>query len=196
MPNYVTNILEIYSEKKNNQEIIDFLDEHVKDNYFDFNTIIPEPKTEDECPKIYNLNIYNDNFNNVTTLHPPDSDNKWFNWYEWRIDHWNTKWNSCGTQYIDYEKILKEGVTISKPLIIVFDTAWHQPEPVILKLFQLHPELHIQWTYYSTENGKSGSYFKLFKEDEVVHSKYNLCCYGEDIFDVNTGKLNGESYDD
>jgi len=192
MPNYVKNIIEIYSEKRDNTEIINFLEKHVQDNIFDFNTIIPEPETEKNCPKKYNLNYHSNALNNKASLHPPDSENDWFNWYEWRKDFWNTKWNSCGLQLFDHEKILEENIGVSTPLIIVFDTAWYQPEPVILKLFQMHPELNITWTYYSTENMKSGSYFKLFHDNEIIHSKYNLKGYGEDIFDVNTLRLNGE----
>lgn len=195
LPNYVKNIIEVYA-KKDNDKLIDFLKQHIKDDIFDFNTIIPEPKTEEECPSRYNLNICSDMTHNKKTLYPPDSEEDWFNWYDWRSANWMTKWNSCGLQYFDYEKIVKNANALV-PLTIVFDTAWTQPEPVILELFRLHPELNITWSYYSTDNGRSGSYFKLFKENEVIHSKYNLCGCGEDIIDINTGKLNKEVvYDD
>lgn len=177
MPTYTLNILEIRSENKDTNEILNFLDKHLdKDDCFDFNTIIPEPDKIEDCPKEYDLNINSTFINNKKTLHnpsSPDYDGKdWFNWYEWRCDNWNTKWNACGQQFIDYNKIKEKNVY--SELHLIFYTAWNVPEPIVIELFRMHPELDIKWSYHDTSKGIWGSYFKIFKDDELYHTYHEL----------------------
>lgn len=187
MPAYTTNILEISSKNHNNDEILNFLEKHLdKDDCFDFNTLIPEPDNIDDCPNKYNLNINSTRIHNKKTLHNPlfsDDDGKdWFNWYEWRCDNWNTKWNACGPQFLDYKKIKERDVY--SELHLLFYTAWNVPEPVVIELFRMHPELDITWEYHDDGKGVYGSYFKLFKDDELYHTYHKLNPADEEIIQL------------
>ena len=75
----------------------------------DFDLIIPEPRYKSDCPKRYQVN---------SKSHvEKDEDRPWFDWYEWHIANWGTKWNAY------------EGYTIigKTQLTFVFNTAWCIP---------------------------------------------------------------------
>lgn len=61
-----------------------------------------------------------------------------YNWYNWNINNWGTKWDA-GNVVIDDTN--KERVSIS------FETAWDRPEPVFFAMADQHPELtfEIEW---------------------------------------------------
>ena len=48
MPNWVYNVIEMRSS--DGEELVQFLKQHIVDGIFDFNTRIPEPETEEDCP--------------------------------------------------------------------------------------------------------------------------------------------------
>ena len=96
--------------------------------YFDFNKIIPEPKTPEECVEKYGeryLDHVDENGNSAHALMHTDDDS-WFNWYDWHCDFWNTKWGACDTR-------------VEGPNTVVFDTAWDAPYPIFEKLSELFP---------------------------------------------------------
>lgn len=97
----------------------------------DFNKIIPEPKTEEECPEEYRM---------TKESHiMPDDEKPWFNWYKWHIDNWGTKWGA----YDGYTKIGKTWIKF------VFSTAWSFAEPVMDRLKLLGYDIEIR---YADEN--------------------------------------------
>lgn len=49
-------------------------------------------------------------------------------WYEWSVENWGTKWNSCDSELVD-DNILR------------FNTAWDRPEPVFDMLLDLADEI-------------------------------------------------------
>ena len=59
-------------------------------------------------------------------------------WYDWRIDHWGTKWDAYG-----YD----EGKDYSKAKELRFLTAWSAPHPILQRLSEQYPALEIthQW---------------------------------------------------
>ena len=75
----------------------------------DFNLIIPEPVSKDECPEKYLLTAdgkdYKGQDPNITKF----EDRPWFNWYAWRRDNWGCKWNA------DTEEIAKNSVSFFTP---------------------------------------------------------------------------------
>lgn len=78
--------------------------------YFDFNKIIEMPKELEQ------------------TTAPSRKPNKELikkygvdNWYDWRVENWGTKWNSCDNEIIDGQHI-------------VFRTAWSMPNEVFIAL--------------------------------------------------------------
>ncbi len=115
------------------QFILQLIATPVKDEYFgetyimDFNKIVPEPETEDECPERYKRTD-KDPFEKL-------ADKPWFNWYQWRIDNWDTKWNTY------------DGYTIIEDsfIMFVFNTAWNFAYPVIEKLQILNYDIEVMY---------------------------------------------------
>ena len=126
MPNWCENTLMITGDPVQIQQ---FVKKHIVKYELDFNTIIPEPTTQDECPPTYILN----------TKHvQPDQDKPWFNWYIWHCDYWGTKWNACDTYYEIHDDTLE----------IIFNTAWCAVPNIIRKLSEMYPDLHLSYMYY------------------------------------------------
>lgn len=94
--------------------------------YLDFKKIIPEPKTAKECRKNYGEE-YIDKHDISKMLLTHTKGNEWFNWYDWHIAFWGTKWDACE---VDYDDDLD---------IIYFQTAWSFPTPVIKKISEMLP---------------------------------------------------------
>lgn len=74
----------------------------------DFDRIIPMPKEEEE------------------------------NWYRWRLDHWDTKWNA-------YD--INREVDFGDDRHITFNTAWSAPYGIYLKLFAMFPDYDMEIAY-------------------------------------------------
>lgn len=53
-------------------------------------------------------------------------------WYEWRCEHWGTKWNACDAEVRDNG---------DASLHVKFDTAWSFPLPIFKKLVVDFPTL-------------------------------------------------------
>ena len=120
------------------------------EKYFDFNKLVPEPKTKEECPAEYIDN------GNCHLAH--DSGKEWFNWYSWHCDFWGTKWNS----YSFYENGTDE---------ICFWTAWSEPDRIWEALSKKYPKekIYIRASYedgLETESEWLGGACILHKEWE------------------------------
>ncbi len=63
-------------------------------------------------------------------------------WYEWCICNWGTKWNAADTIVLDMDTIQ-------------FDTAWSNPEPVILKLAEMYPDAEIEHWWADEDIGNN-----------------------------------------
>jgi len=135
MPNWVTNKIKVTASK----ELLDEFEKKYcrlddEDNYFfDFDRVIPEPKTKDECPKDY-LNYEGSHIQE-------DEKRPWFNWYSWHNKYWGTKWNSCSNEIERTSKFRLE---------LVFDTAWSIPKPVLKELVKQNPNIKFEF-FYSEE---------------------------------------------
>ena len=57
------------------------------------------------------------------------------NWYEWRCQHWGTKWNACDAEITDNG---------DGSLHVQFDTAWSFPFPIFEKLVGDFPTLNFE----------------------------------------------------
>lgn len=60
-------------------------------------------------------------------------------WYDWRIEHWGTKWNSTRVQ------ILRD---TPKKMSFAFDTAWGPPDKALDVLAQRFPAVQIELRYF------------------------------------------------
>ena len=147
MPNWVTNVITVDG---GSDDIIGFINRHINDKgYFDFNTIIPEPKYKVETSSRY---ILSKEERRKSLL----SDDEWFDWYHWRIRSWGCKWNAQHSDKLcfDLDRIAYEDIQSIK---IVFDTPWTAPLPVAKRLTSKYKDkLRILWEWYSFESDIAG----------------------------------------
>lgn len=122
MPNHVRQVLKFNNLNPDDVRfLLDTLTSAVEKageihSYFDFNKIIPEPSTKDECPE--DCLVHKDS-------HIMEDESKpWFDWYVWHNRYWGTKWNA-------YDSYIKTGKTW---VSFIYSTAWCIPLPVIMKL--------------------------------------------------------------
>lgn len=78
------------------------------------------------------------------------TDYGYLTWYEWCVDNWGTKWNSC-------ESYLEDDC-------IVFTTAWSNVLPVIFEISKLFPDTMINYGYYDEDLGFNLGYFEIENE--------------------------------
>ena len=71
-------------------------------------------------------------------------------WYEWRIKHWGTKWNSFAGSI---EDIYENDASCEKH--IMFSTAWSAPHPVIEKLIRMYPTLKFDHRWADEDIGNN-----------------------------------------
>lgn len=67
-------------------------------------------------------------------------------WYEWKLEHWGTKWDR-----FDYQ-VLKQG---PRALEMVFTTAWSSPYRFFEHLLKTFPDLWLKCDW-SEEGGSAG----------------------------------------
>ena len=138
MPNHVKNVLTFKKlKKKDINAIVDIIavkaepyaeDGDLDKGYrIDFNKIIPEPQTLEECPEDCRVN--------KDSHVEEDKDRPWFDWYKWRNRYWGTKWGA----YDCYSIIEDNSITF------VFSTAWSMPYPIIERLCLLGYEFELKY---------------------------------------------------
>lgn len=121
MPNYVTNIIELYSDDE--EGLVERVLEEIKgeEAFIDFATIIPQPD-----------NLFKDDLGDKDRKRCAEEGIP--NWYDWNVENWGTKWNAYDQSYED----LGYGCHQLK-----FVTAWTPPKPVIRALRKKYPGLGI-----------------------------------------------------
>tara|TARA_R100000908_G_scaffold65329_1_gene54387 strand:- start:2213 stop:2656 length:444 start_codon:yes stop_codon:yes gene_type:complete len=136
MPNWCYNRVEIFGDDEKLAKIKKQVE--TKESLFDFDTIIPTPNfdmipndkgelpevRDDDLGKTFNIKQFPDG----------SQDDRW---YDWHIDNWGTKWNSCDCEVEDEGDVLR----------YTFNTAWGPPEPIICKLRELYPDVSISAFY-------------------------------------------------
>ena len=137
----------------------------------DFRKIVPEPETEEECPDRYNRNIIPDD--SIQT----DSDKPWFNWYNWRVDTWGTKWNGFECKIINDDAIK-------------FETAWSPAEGVMQELSRTYYKDRVLLLFYNDEFDCNW-YVNEYRNGDVT--SFSL----SDVFDISRRPDNdGDDYSD
>ena len=136
MPNVTINILKLKDIGKKDWFVsgVDTCRDGSERPYclFDFNNIVPEPETEEECPDRYNLNIIPDH-----TIQK-SGDKPWFNWYEWKCEYWGTKWNGFECKIINDDAIK-------------FETAWSPADGVMKELSKTYYKDHTLLLFFNDE---------------------------------------------
>lgn len=127
MPNWCDNEMII----KGSRELL----EEFRDKYcvkaesgslnFSFDKVIPEPETEEECPKIY-----------VIPKDKRKAKGDWFDWYTWRNEIWGTKCDACDSMVSDIMECVnsKDKRQYGYWMTISYQTAWCPAMGVIEEL--------------------------------------------------------------
>ena len=152
MPNHVDTIMVVEGPEKDVQK---FIDQHIKDDSFDFSTIAkmpeeldgtvsPPPRTLEEASRDPFLwgdatkeeieearqKVINQ-FKNQNRYEKEFGAN---NWYDWNCQNWGTKWNAYS-----YEEMEREAGLFK----FTYQTAWDMPRPLLLKVSEINPSLTI-----------------------------------------------------
>ena len=130
MPNHVLNVWKISGiPTKDMNYVLSKITRVTNDGerVIDFDLIIPEPRFKRDCPK--------DCIVNSKSHVQEDKDRPWFNWYNWHINYWGTKWNA----YDCYTHIDKDYIEFN------FNTAWSFAEPIVNRLAKMGYDLDIQY---------------------------------------------------
>ena len=129
MPNWVENNVMISGDNDKLVEIEKLLAS--KNCVFDFDKVIPMPP-------------HSDTFYRDGNLGPAESKKYGSNnWYDWSVNNWGTKWNSCES-VITYKD--EENLHYS------FQTAWSPAIPVIKKLAEMF-DVEIRFVYINEDYG-------------------------------------------
>ena len=152
MPNWVYNEVRIAGDRGLLEEVRVFL--RGDEGEFDFNKLIPEPKEllqfdsplgRDEVIKYVatHISLKNAPFpeSDLEEAKQALSNIRMYgarDWYDWRCDHWGTKWNTANA-YSDF---------VNGELVYHFETAWSLAEPILQALFNKYPTLDFVWEFH------------------------------------------------
>jgi len=154
MPNHCENILTITGTKKEIKRCRAFIRGEEKEQFIDFNNIIPMPKELVGTRSPMNIISQKDYKEQEERIAKANKEPNWQdsrcltkslsksyhdkfgadNWYDWSVKNWGTKWNAYGQ-------------AVLAPNQIRFDTAWASPVPIIAKLSTLFPKLTFEVEY-------------------------------------------------
>ena len=143
MPNLCMNTLVIRGTKQQRENFkkkyCEFVKKEYSDHevlYLDFNKIIPEPETIDECPEEFILHNEKE-ARDLCLGWDENNPRKWFNWYKFHCNKWGCKW---GADPYDYKET-KTGLWLN------FDTPWCPPIGIIRKLIIDNYDLKIKCSF-------------------------------------------------
>jgi hypothetical protein len=78
------------------------------------------------------------------------------NWYDWNIENWGTKWNALS-------------INKKTKFQIEFETAWSHPEPIVIKIAEMFPDLIIEWMYADEDTGGNCGVYKIKNGKTVLN---------------------------
>lgn len=85
-------------------------------------------------------------------------------WYDWRCEHWGTKWNSCQAELASAD---------DTELVYHFDTAWTAPDPVMKALTEKYPDITATMQSVYEDDLPYNIYVTDFQNGEAV--SYEIC---------------------
>lgn len=164
MPNWTNNRLEFNSQEEaekvfNGMQFVKtYYDTDVygniigeyNANIFSFETIMPTPKTKEECPEDC---LVDENSHIELDLERP-----WFDWYKWNNKYWGVKWDASDS-YLNDE-------------ILCFYTPWCAP---YYNLFQaIADKFNVEFTLaINNEDGGWEEYDYIFKPNEPMIKEFS-----------------------
>ncbi|MBO7212582.1 MAG: hypothetical protein J6V44_16490 [Methanobrevibacter sp.] len=171
MPNWCYTNIEVRGKTDVVKKLVEMVksekDEEGKATDFDFNKIVPQPKTYEECPPEYRIDSEEDARKEHLSW-DEEKERNWFNWYKWNCDNWGTKWGACdaNTDLITLEKPIGKTAVIN----IYLSTAWSPALPVYRKLQEMYPELEIKVDFADEGGGFVGRLRPDGEEEEYGSS--------------------------
>ena len=126
-----------------------------KEGNFDFDKIIPQPKTIEECPPEYVIPEQERENSRIEIL----DDRPWFNWYDWNREYWSTKWNACDSYKIDENNI-------------AFSTAWCPPLKVIEELSRKFPRRIVRFQFVNEDY--DGDHTVVYENGKIISEKHEF----------------------
>jgi hypothetical protein len=157
MPNWITNILTINADEKMVEKILSEVKSD--ESEFDFNLIVPQPDelegTTAPARIISDEEYAKDSSKGITQTMSDELISKYGfnNWYDWRYEHWGTKWNADEIHISDNE--------------ITFNTAWCNPQPLLVALSRKYPDIQFNISFADEDFGHNvGTY--ILKDGEEI----------------------------
>jgi hypothetical protein len=83
-------------------------------------------------------------------------------WYDWSIENRGTKWNAYCNEQEDEDTI-------------TFETAWSNPEQVMLQLSKMYPEATIEHWWADEDIGNNSGY-RVYQGGHIIEGDYNDFC--------------------
>ena len=151
MPNHCHNRVTFYPSGNNTDSSLDQI-ETIKDIFTGesvFTQIIPEPdwaniplmSSDNRWGQKYGKDgelpiLQTDSFGECLRFHSTGIADQ--RWYDWRVEHWDTKWDAYDVTVTDDDP---------ENLEVEFNTAWSPPEAICHKLREDYPDIAISWFY-------------------------------------------------
>lgn len=86
-------------------------------------------------------------------------------WYEWSIENWGTKWDSCHVEVCKEEDCFLE---------LTFSTAWSFPVPVFNQLAKQFPNLQFQGSFIEEGDFFEGDFESEFDSENMEINVYDV----------------------
>lgn len=86
-------------------------------------------------------------------------------WHDWCCKNWGTKWNAYANEQENEDTI-------------IFDTAWSNPEPVMLKLSEMYPKAMIEHWWADEDMGSNDGY-RVYWGGGIIEGDYHDSCSNE-----------------
>lgn len=152
MPNWVKTKVRLRNGSAEEYRALE--KKYATEGCLDFDKIIPQPKTIEECPEEFL--IRNEEEARKANL-AYEGDKKWLNWYQWNLAHWGTKWNAHNGQWYEDDEF-------------EFEAAWSAALPVLVELSRQNPKLIIEMKYADEIIGTNCGRFTI-KGGEIISGR-------------------------
>lgn len=147
MPNWCSSDLTLSGPQSAIDDVLGFIGARDDPPRFDFNRIIPYPAKYAAMDADWKWSMSAEEQAAYAAKYDGATGNGYNEGgYEWCTDHWGTKWN------------VDEGVTLTGPCALTFDTAWSPPIPVIRALGERFPNVTFTLLYYEAGMGFKGAF--------------------------------------
>ncbi len=169
MPNWCECDLEISGPVERVREFLEFAkgEDASGSSLFDFNRFVPYPERFDEQDRINRAWLDEKPWEERTEEERESSDAKdGFNsgGYQWCVENWGTKWDAKEPRVDEQYEQDRE-----LEAMVMFETAWSPPLPVIKRAAELYPDISFTLKYFERGACYNGMY--CCEGGEVVYDE-------------------------